>query len=157
MKSFRILAFALCAVVASTVHAHDKNAPLNPDLIAFMVQYENVRAALAADNLPAAQKAAGAIVATAIAQHPGEAAPAKHLDYIGAAKDIATATSLDKAREAFVALSKRALHLADRQKGYFVVHCKMFPKGQGDWVQTSPKVSNPYLGQSMSTCGTVQK
>ncbi|HWB98739.1 MAG TPA: DUF3347 domain-containing protein, partial [Bryobacteraceae bacterium] len=136
MKSIRIFAFALCALAASTVQAHDKSMPLNADFKAFMAQYESVRAALAADDLPAAQKAAGVIVATAAAQSPAEAAAAKHLDHIAAAKDIASAPSLDKAREAFMALSKRALHLADGQKGYFVVHCKMFPKGQGDWVQT---------------------
>ncbi|HWB99904.1 MAG TPA: DUF3347 domain-containing protein [Bryobacteraceae bacterium] len=157
MKTIKILAFALCALTAATVRAHDKNMPLNAGLKSFMAQYEAVRAALAADDLPAAQKAAGAIVATVAAQPPAEAAAAQHLDYVAAAKDIAEAASLDKAREAFMALSKRALHLADGQKGYYVVHCKMFAASEGNWVQTSPKVSNPYLGQSMPSCGTLQK
>lgn len=155
MKTIRILStLALAAVFTLAARAHDQNAPLNDEQKLFLTQYEGVRAALAADDLSAAQKAAAVI-----AEHAGHAADTN--EHAKAKADAATrlakADDLAPAREAFKVLSKQALHLADGQKGYYHAHCPMVPNGGGDWVQTSRKISNPYMGKSMPACGSIEK
>ena len=100
----------------------------------FLRGYETVRSALAADDLGHAKAAA------------------VKLDGAGA---LAKSDSLDAAREAFKSLSARAVKLAAGQPGFFVLNCPMVKPG--DWVQTSDKVSNPYMGKAMLTCGSVVK
>ena len=154
MKSIRLLlALCLTALFGTAVHAHDKNAPLDNDQKQFLAQYELVRAALAADDLAGAKKAAAVIAAMPVIHHEnGVDAPP---GYVQDARKFADVTSLDGGREVFVSLSKRAVHVAENKPGYFVMHCKMFPKGEGDWVQTSSTVNNPYMGKSMPSCGTI--
>ena len=60
------------------------------------------------------------------------------------------------ARTALKALSKRAIHYAEGKEGYFVANCPMVEGGEGDWVQTSQKINNPYFGKSMLSCGSVK-
>lgn len=97
----------------------------------FLARYEQVRAALAADDLAAARAAA-----TGLPEAPA----------------LAQATDLSSARKAFKVLSARAVVLARGRPGYFVAHCSMFPGG-ADWVQTTEELSNPYWGRSMPHCG----
>lgn len=155
MKTIRILgSLAVATLLMLVAQAHDKNAPLNDEQKQFLTDYEAVHAALAADDLPAAQKAA-----TVIAEHAGHAAGAdKHAQAkLDAANQLAKARDLAAAREAFKALSKQATHLADGQKGYYLAHCPMVPNEEGDWVQTTKKISNPYMGKAMATCGSIEK
>jgi hypothetical protein len=100
----------------------------------FLAGYEQVRAALAADDLIAARKAATALSETGSA--------------------IAKSSSLEEARAAFAKLSEEAVKLAGGQPGYYVLHCGMVNK---DWVQTSKQPSNPYAGKEMAGCGEVKK
>lgn len=116
-------------------------------------QYEAVRVALASDDLAAAKKAATVVEKdlVVVAKDDTKAQPAAD-----AAKKLAGADSLKTAREAFKALSKRAVHLAGSQKGYYVANCPMVKGGEGDWVQTSKQISNPYFGKAMLTCGSIK-
>jgi len=35
-------------------------------------------------------------------------------------------------------------------------HCPMYRDGKGaNWLSTQKKIENPYLGQSMATCGSI--
>ena len=99
----------------------------------FLAGYEKIQSALAADDLAAAKKAATDL---------GES---------GAA--LAKSGSLKEARSSFEALSLRAEELATGQPGYYVAYCPMVKKS---WVQTSTKISNPYMGKGMSTCGEIK-
>lgn len=144
MKNCRFLLCSLVAFFASFAHAQEKRTALSADQKTFLERYEAVRAGLAADDLGAARKASAAIVA----------APGVNAD---AAKQISTADSIDAAREAFKALSKQAVAVAEDHPGYFHAHCPMVPKEEGDWVQTSKKISNPYFGRSMATCGSIEQ
>ncbi len=118
---------------------------------AVMSQYEEVRAALAADDLRSAKQASNKM-ATAL-KPTTPAAPASPL--LGSAEAIASAPALDKARQVFKTMSVDAIHLTAGVKGYYVINCPMTPNG--DWVQTSDAVSNPYLGKIMHDCGVVKK
>ncbi|MDQ6861893.1 MAG: hypothetical protein M3032_12150 [Verrucomicrobiota bacterium] len=100
----------------------------------FLAGYEKVRAGLAADNLPDAKKAAA------------------EMGDDGAA--LAKTDSLIMARKEFEKMSGRAIELTKGQSGYYRVNCPMVKK---DWVQTSEKISNPYAGREMLTCGVVKK
>ena len=100
----------------------------------FLARYEKIRAGLAADNLPEAKKAA--------LEMGEEGAPFARTD------------SLILARREFEILSERAIKLAHGQPGFYVANCPMVKK---DWVQTSTKISNPYEGVSMLTCGSIKE
>lgn len=119
------------ALSAGALSAADL-APADRD---FLTKYEPLRAALAADDLAAAKKAAADV--------PDPEAP-----------KLAAAADLAAARNEFVALSARAVKLARTTTGYYVIHCPMANK---DWVQPTKAVSNPYEGKEMLTCGVVRK
>ena len=114
-------------------------------------RYEATRAALAGDNLAAA-KAAAAQLATDAAR-PETPAPGREL--ATPADTVAKSGDLKAAREAFKPLSAAAIRLSAGQPGFVVLHCPMTPNG--DWLQTSAKVSNPYYGKQMLECGVVKK
>jgi hypothetical protein len=156
MKTSRILStFALAGLLALAAKAHDKNAPLDNDQKQFLAQYELVRAALAADDLEGAKKAAAVVAAMPVIHHENgvDAPPGYVLD----ARKFAGATSLNAARGIFKSFSKRAVHVTENKLGYFVAHCPMVPNNEGDWVQTNQKISNPYLGKAMPSCGSIKK
>jgi hypothetical protein len=119
------LGFAIGSLLAATLSPADKE---------YLADYEKIRAALAADDLSGAQKAA------------------EPLGSAGAA--IASSKSLEEARQSFAKLSEKAEKLTAGQPGFYAVHCPMAKK---DWVQTSEQISNPYLGKKMAGCGEIKK
>ncbi|MBL9188372.1 MAG: DUF3347 domain-containing protein [Opitutaceae bacterium] len=154
-KSIRILqAIGLSTLLGLTAQAHDKSAPLTDAQKSFLAQYEAVRAALATDDLAAAKTAATIVEKdlVAVAKEDTKAQPAAD-----AAKKLSGADSLKTARQAFKALSKRAVHLAGSQKGYYIANCPMVEGGEGNWVQTTTKINNPYFGKAMLTCGSIKE
>ena len=160
MKIIRtLLALGLFALLGSVARAHDKNAPLNDEQKAFLFQYEAVRAALAADDLAVAKKAASAVVTeskTAPAEPLTPEQKERQASFAATVQKIATADSLESARDAFKALSKRAVHYAEGKPGYYVAHCPMVPNNEGDWIQTSKDIANPYFGKAMLGCGSIK-
>jgi hypothetical protein len=135
MKTLRIThlitRIAVCIAFATVLV---EAAPLSDADKQFLAGYEKVRSALAADDLGAAQKAAG--------------------DLGDEGAQLAKGSSLKETRAAFEKLSDKAKQLAAGQSGYYVVHCPMLNK---DWVQTSEKIANPYYGKAMATCGEIKK
>jgi hypothetical protein len=146
MKTLRFLVCTLFGSFAALASAGAAPAALTDAQKTFLAKYEPVRAALAADDLAKAKSAAADLAAV----------PAGN-DAQAAAKKLSTAASLKDAREAFKTASKHAVAMAKGQPGYFHANCPMVPGGQGDWVQTTEKISNPYWGKAMLTCGAIQK
>lgn len=136
MKRFNHNFAMICAVLVTCAFGISSvaGAPLSDNDKQFLARYEKVRAALAADDLSTAKTAAGEI---------GDEG-----------NELAKASSLKDARASFEKLSSRAKALAAGQSGYYVARCPMLKK---DWVQTSEKISNPYSGKEMLTCGEIQK
>src|SRR3954471_5180967 len=128
----RKLALALLCSFAAVSWTHA--AELTDSDKQFLVGYEKVHVALAADNLGDAKKAAS------------------EMGDDGAA--LAKTDSLVMARKEFEKMSGRAIEMTKGQSGYYRVNCPMVKK---DWVQTSEKISNPYAGKEMLTCGVVKK
>ena len=160
MKTIPILlALGCSAFLGSAARAHDKNAPLNEEQKAFLAQYESVRTALAADDLVATKKAASAITTESKAVPAESLTPEqreRQTSFAATVKKIASADSLNIARDGFKQLSKRAVHYAGGKPGYYIAHCSMVPNEEGDWIQTSANISNPYYGKSMLTCGSIK-
>lgn len=136
MRNFnRDLTIVLSSLTAfSCVISFAMAAALSDNDKQFLAGYEKVRAALAADDLSTAKAAA------------------KEIGDEGS--EITKAASLKDARAGFEKLSTRAKTIVAGQSGYYVAHCPMLKK---DWVQTSEKISNPYGGKEMVTCGDIQK
>ena len=155
MKTIRILlALGFSALLGSAARAHDKTAPLDNDQKQFLAQYELVRAALASGALAAANKAAALVAAMPVIHHEkGVDAPP---GYVQDARKFAETKSLAEFREVFKSFSKRAVHVTEGKPGYYVAHCPMVPNDEGDWVQTTKTISNPYLGKGMLTCGSIK-
>lgn len=124
----------LSLLLAGTAFSSLLIASLPPDDQEYLAGYEKIRAALVADDLAGAQKAAEAL--------PNDGA------------SLAKSESLEAARTEFATLSAKAEKLAGKQSGYYVVHCPMAKK---DWVQTSEKIENPYYGKAMASCGELKK
>ncbi|MDX2089698.1 MAG: efflux RND transporter periplasmic adaptor subunit [Kofleriaceae bacterium] len=122
---------------------------------------ERVRADLAADRLDGlaapARETAQALRAT---QATLANAPAEIVDCIrqavGAAERLAGATDLEAARRSFGDLNRLLIALAAAdprlQESWHVFRCPM-AEGFKEWIQRSPALENPYMGQSMPTCG----
>ena len=153
MKNITRLALLLTSLasLAPIGSAQETGAPLASKQKSYLAAYESVRAALAADDLAGAKKAAMELL-NASPKGSGDKSEAA----VSAAQKIADAASLANAREAFKTVSKHALSLAKGQPGYFHAHCPMVPNDEGDWVQTSKKINNPYFGNSMLTCGSIE-
>jgi membrane fusion protein, copper/silver efflux system len=127
-------------------------ANMAPSVVA---AYLDLQAALAADDHPAAQAAAGGLVAV-FGDHCTEAIP----DLVTAATAVADAADdIEAMRTALQPLSD-VLWLTVSAVGWrgeeplLLMHCPMaFDDTGADWLQTSPTVANPYYGARMLRCG----
>lgn len=99
----------------------------------FLEGYEQLRAALAADDLTTANAVAEKLTSSGF--------------------EVPKSETLERARQAFVKPSEIAIRLTAGQPGYYVVHCPMLNK---DWVQTTKQIGNPYAGKSMVDCGVIK-
>ena len=123
------VAFAVFSTAASAAEAKET-----------LAAYERVSKALVADDLTGAQKAAADL-----AKADAESALAKH------ATELSKSSSLESARDHFKAVSDEAIKLAEGEKGFHVMTCPMVK--DGEWLQSSEKVANPYMGKKMPACG----
>ena len=104
-----------------------------------LTKYETIRAALVVDDLRAAKRAATDL-GTFLKPTPESAGTPLDTPV----QEIATAAALDKARVAFKTLSASMVTLADGVEGYYVMESPV--PNEALWVQTTPKVDNPYVG-----------
>jgi len=71
------------------------------------------------------------------------------------AQAAADAANIAAMRKAFKPLSAAVIQMS-LPEGHVVAFCPMY-EGGASWVQKGQKVSNPYYGKSMLTCGEVKK
>lgn len=155
----------LVVVVAGVAYAGDAapRAAEPKPLDALLSTYEALRADLAVDKLDMIAKHAKAlqVSATSAAKTAPSAKPRLEA-IVAAAKDLERkpVAKPDEVRASFGELSRAvvALLVADPSlaKGRFVFECPM-AQGYKKWVQTSDKLSNPYMGKSMPSCGAASK
>lgn len=124
-------------------------------------KYEALRAALSRDAVSEAPAGAGALATAARsaaaadkpehkAQWEGLAAAADALKALPASDGDGVRKGFGEVSRAFVALLAADPALA---AGLHVFKCPM-AQGYQKWVQSDPKLANPYMGSQMLTCGS---
>lgn len=82
-------------------------------------------------------------------------------DLMANAEKIAASKDVAKQRETFALLSKNMYELAKVSKQetpIYYQHCPMYDNGKGaNWLSQQEAVKNPYYGNQMLTCGSVQE
>lgn len=149
MNAMLALLFAALAhsPAQAATPAATASTPASPALTAdVLTRYDAVRGALVSDKLPDLVLAARALAAAA----PDDGVLAASATSLGAAPDLATA------RVAFGELSRLlVLRAASTTPPLKVIayYCPMFDGGFAWWLQPKAGIANPYMGQSMPTCG----
>ncbi len=129
-----------------------------------LAAYEVIRAELARDRLEGVKAPAGLVAselraaASALGSDPAAAKARETLVGGAAAADlVAAASQIAEARRWFGEVTRAvvALALADPRlrSGRHLFSCPMVDGGYDKWLQTSSALENPYMGQSMATCG----
>ena len=112
--------------------------------------YDDVRAALADDDLARTKTVATALKATVGGAGPDAAPMVAGLDAIIAAADI------EVARDAFGTFSEAYIKFLGARpalkEGLVAFRCPM-ARGYKKWVQRDKKMMNPYMGKAMLECG----
>jgi hypothetical protein len=122
-------------------------------LLTMLDPYFRIQSALSDDKTDGVAADAAAIATSAAAL--GEAGKPIAL----AAKELGAAADLGAARVAFSKLSDAVVTYSESTKtsageGVTAMYCPMAKK---QWLQKGEKVSNPYYGKSMLTCGEKKK
>lgn len=121
--------------------------------------YYRVQTALASDDLKSAQEKAKQLAELAAKLAEGERAGFAKISETAAS--LAKAKDLAQARKIFGEISKATIEELNKTpklgQKYYIIHCPMTKDGNGNWVQPSAHVTNPYFGSKMLNCGAVKK
>ena len=122
--------------------------------------YLDIKNALVKDNLEQAKKAA-ADFQVALEGTDNLSAVQKRELQQSAAK-LAQAKDLTSMREQFASFSRQLYQVEQAsdltEQTLYWQHCSMAMDGQGaNWLSLEEKVQNPYMGQRMPGCGSVQE
>lgn len=150
--TFAATASAACgkAEPASTPPAAESEKPAKP--VAPVIQaYDDLREALALDDIGKAQAAAKKL---------SEVAASEYAKVAEQAKAAIAAADLKAMRTAFGEVSRALLGVIQEKpelgEGLFVYRCPMTETYQ-KWVQVTKTMRNPYMGQEMLECGSKAK
>lgn len=152
MRKIAVLVAAI-GLLSNLVLRAENSSALTPAVNSVYDSYLKIQAELVKDSLKGVSENATAI-SKAVRGDDQKALPnevAKQAD------ELAKATDLSSAREAFKPLSKSLIkYLADHKahSDHFTeVYC---PMADASWLQTETEVHNPYLGKSMPNCGEIK-
>lgn len=86
----------------------------------------------------------------------------QHNELKNVVSNLAKAGDIKAQRKEFALLSQHLYHLVQRanlsDKTLYVQHCPMAMNGQGAiWISEEEQVQNPYMGQRMPGCGSLQE
>ena len=110
--------------------------------------YESVRQALLSGSLDDVQRTANDLEDVARTE--------KQNGIAERASALAAAADLKGARDSFAMLSEEVIRFRDARSGNrpVVVYCSMEKKS---WLQPKGAITNPYMDESMRSCGEVRK
>ena len=122
--------------------------------------YLDIKNALVKDNFEQAKKAA-ADFQTAV-EGTDKLSAAQKKDLKQSAAKLAQAKDLTSMREQFTSFSLQLYQVEQAsdltEQTLYWQHCSMAMNGQGaNWLSLEEKVQNPYMGQRMPGCGSVQE
>ena len=146
MKNIPVLVLAFVLAVGTTI------ARAGDPLTAMLDPYFRIQSALSDDKTDGVK--ADALAIKTAAKSLG--APAEPI--VVAADALSAAADLGAARTAFGTLSDAVVAFSETTKaageGVHTMYCPMVNK---QWLQKSEKVSNPYYGKAMLSCGEKKK
>jgi Cu(I)/Ag(I) efflux system membrane fusion protein len=149
-----LAAFGLL-LAAGAALAADFDTAMEP----ILAEYLAIQEALAADTIEGVEEAVLKIQVAAKDLHPGHAAGEHAVHYENIPQDLLAACEKLRAggdigsiREAFKELSKPVSMWVTmaKPKHTSVMYCPMEKAG---WVQRGSEVANPYMGETMASCG----
>jgi hypothetical protein len=139
-----VLAF-MVAVGATVVRAGDP-------VLAMLDPYFRIQTALSDDKTDGVK--ADALAIKTAATSLGEAGT----KIVATADALSSTSDLAAARAAFSALSDAVVAYSEKTKAAGDgVHTMFCPMANKQWMQKGEKISNPYYGKSMLTCGEKKK
>lgn len=156
-------AVATAVEVATETKAAPAPKPGNP-LEAVYTAYFNLKNALVKDDAAGAQTAAKALFDNIAAVPMDQLSPEQHTLWMkyqkslsdGAASIKGTA-KIKSQRSSFATLSQNMHEVMKGIKNeapVYYQHCPMYNDGKGgDWLSLDNKISNPFYGKEMMTCG----
>ncbi|MEO6902651.1 MAG: DUF3347 domain-containing protein [Bacteroidia bacterium] len=164
MKKSMLIVVIIATSFVQHLFAQTNNQPIGKVLTAYL----NLKNALTSDDAKTAS-ASAKIMLDEISkvpmdkmtseQHTLWAKYMKKLSYD--AKHISEVAELDHDREHFMSLSKNMYAVAKAFPGstpLYYQFCPMANDGKGAyWVSEKEKVSNPYMGKKMPTCGSTKE
>ena len=129
----------------------NKDDAMQPDMSPMMTSYMEIKDALVSDDSEKAGEAAENML-----EAPGLQDAAKN-----SLQGIAGSDDLKEQRKHFSELSEEMYRMAqkgDMRETLYWNHCPMAMNNAGaNWLSMSEKISNPYMGQKMPGCGSVQE
>ena len=144
MKRNVLLLIAVLILAASCSVGEQVQASIDS---AFLNHYITAQEALAADDFEAAKAALDQIAGSGTDEE----------DLRTLASKAARAEDSEKMRTAFKPLSEQAVQHSLPQ-GMVVAFCPMADDNEGArWIQKDGDVANPYFGEEMLTCGTIEQ
>jgi hypothetical protein len=150
MRIARKLAVAVAGIcIVAGAHAVQASDAMK----AIVGSYLEIHAQLVTDKIDGIKPAATALAARA--EGLGEAGAAM----VKAARTVADAPDLKAARDAFGGLSEAVVAAAKAEgwKDLGDVKLAYCPMVRRSWLQKDEKISNPYYGTAMPTCGEFKK
>jgi hypothetical protein len=130
--------------------------------VAVLNNYLNIKNALVQDNYEQAKKAAADMQQSLDNATNSKLAEAQKQELKQSAAKVAQANDIAALRENFASLSRQLYQVVQANdltdKTLYWQHCPMAMNGQGaNWISLEEKVQNPYMGQKMPGCGSVQE
>ena len=127
----------------------------------YLQEYMDIKNALVSDNYEQAKQAA-ADFRNALDGADTKLSEAQKADLKQSASKLAQAKDIATLREQFSALSRQLYQLVQANdltnQTLYWQHCPMAMNGKGaNWLSMEEKVKNPYMGQKMPGCGSVQE
>ena len=122
-------------------------------LLTMLDPYFRIQSTLSDDKTEGVKSDAAAIASAARSMGEPGAPIVKAADALAGAADLVTArTAFSQLSDAVIALSESTK--AEAGDGVHAMYCPMVKK---QWLQKGDKVSNPYYGKAMLTCGEKKK
>jgi hypothetical protein len=155
LSRWPVLSIAPLAVamllLAACGRSHRPASALSEQDQTVLADYEKMRAGLADDN-PREVKAAATNLLGYLKKEPASPETSRLIEQT---QTVLDARALDSMREVFRSLSNSLIPVADGVDGYYIMTCP--PGFQGDWIQRTPEVDNPYFGKVMRNSGSLRK
>lgn len=157
------------AVVVETPNFESVSEPMQTQIEQLVDQYMKLKDALVASDAQAAQAAANEVVTVAKAMPVATLttdekayAEEKTQEVISSATSIASANDLAAQRENLELLSESVFSLAKAfnaaEGNLYYQHCPMAMNNKGGyWLSSNEEIRNPYFGESMLKCGSVEE